>query len=55
MTVKVNLVGLLATTLDRSSGMAPAEYPAQLAFSAWSMFIQNMTSWAVTVSPLDHL
>src|SRR5664280_183497 len=51
----VSCVGLLTVRLWTSSGSAPGEYPAQLDFSAWSMFIQNTTSWAVTVSPFDHL
>ena len=29
-------------------------YPPQLVFSTLIMFIQNMTSSAFTVSPLDH-
>ena len=55
VSVIVIFVGLLAMTDFTSSGIPPGEYAAQLSFSTFSMFIQNTTCWAVTVSPFDHL
>ncbi len=55
VSVIVTFVGLLATTVFTSSGIPPGAYAAQPRYSTFSMFIQNTTCWAVTVSPFDHL
>jgi len=53
--VKVSWVVLSTVMPLMSSGIELGVYPAQPVLFECSMFIQNMTSWTVTVSPSDHL
>ena len=53
--VMVTVVLLTAVTFDTLVGNPPGtKAPQSLAPTACSMWIQNTTSWALMVSPLDH-